>query len=151
MGRFADLCGEVASEADTGPEGLVLPEEALARLRDSGWVDEDIEDALEFVHATFVQNELIEAADALSAQLVDALSSFDDDARFQAAAAGRGGLSLDALRRLTRGVAHLERVLAPLREDAPVDLTHIDRLARRLVDEGLEAAMKPPRLSLPDR
>jgi hypothetical protein len=137
MGRFAELCGDVAAEADAGPDGLVLPQEALERLRESGWVDGDIEDALEFVHATFVQDELIEAADSLSGQLVELLGALDDDARFAEAAAGRARLSLDAIRGLTRRVVRLERVLAPLREGSAVDSTGVERLGRRLADEGI--------------
>ena len=150
MGRFAELCVDVAAEADAGPDGLVLPQEAIERLRESGWVDGDIEDALEFVHATFVQDELIEAADSLSGQLVELLGALDDDARFAEAAAGRARLSLDAIRGLTRRVARLERVLAPLREGSAVDSTGVERLGRRLVDEG-SAVGEPQRPPLSRR
>jgi hypothetical protein len=143
MGRFADLCVEIASEADAGSSGLVLPEETLARLRETGWTDGDIADALEFVHATFVQDELIEAADSLSGQLIDLLTAFDDDARFAEAAAGRARLSLDAIRRLAPRVTYLEGILAPLREGSAVDLTGLARLERRLADEGLGASAPP--------
>lgn len=143
MGRFADLCVEIASEADAGSSGLILPEETLTRLRETGWTDDDIADALEFVHATFVQDELIEAADSLSGQLVDLLTAFHDDTRFAEAAAGRGRISLDAIRRLVRRVIHLEGVLAPLREGSVVDLTGLTRLEHRLADEGLGAATQP--------
>jgi hypothetical protein len=149
MGRFAELCGDVAAEADASPDGLVLPQEAIERLRESGWVDGDIEDALEFVHATFVQDELIEAADSLSGQLVELLGALDDDARFAEAAAGRARLSLDAIRGLTRRVVRLESVLAPLREGSAVDSTGVERLGRRLVDESI--AVGEPRHSPPSR
>ena len=146
MGRFAELCVDVAAEADAGPDGLVLPQEAIERLRESGWVDGDIEDALEFVHATFVQDELIEAADSLSGQLVELLGALDDDARFAEAAAGRARLSLDAIRGLTRRVVRIESVLAPLREGSAVDSTAVERLGRRLVDEGIAVGepQRPP-------
>jgi hypothetical protein len=137
VGRFADLCAEVASEADATSSGLLLPDDTLARLRESGWTDGDIEDALEFVHATFVQNELIEAADSLSGQLVELLGALDTDTRFADAAAGRARLSLDAIRRLTRRVIHLEGILAPLRESTALDLTSVVQLERRLDDEGV--------------
>jgi hypothetical protein len=136
VGRFADLCAEVAAEADATDAGLLLPDETLARLREAGWTEEDIADALEFVHATFVQNELIEAADSLSGHLVDLLSELAEDARFSEAAAGQARLSLDSIRRLTRRVIHLEGILAPLRESTPVDLRRIVELERRLADEG---------------
>jgi len=150
MGRFAELCVDVAAEADAGPDGLVLPQEAIERLRESGWVDGDIEDAIEFVHATFVQDELIEAADSLSGQLVELLGALDDDARFAEAAAGRARLSLDAIRGLTRRVVRLESVLAPLREGSAVDSTAVERLGRRLVDEG-SAVGEPQRPPLSRR
>ena len=150
MGRFAELCVDVAAEADAGPDGLVLPQEAIERLRESGWVDGDIEDALEFVHATFVQDELIEAADSLSGQLVELLGALDDDARFAEAAAGRARLSLDAIRGLTRRVVRIESVLAPLREGSAVDSTAVERLGRRLVDEG-SAVGEPQRPPLSRR
>ena len=44
MGRIVELCGEVAAEAEEGPDGLILHPEAWERLRGE-WQDEDIEDA----------------------------------------------------------------------------------------------------------
>ena len=49
MGRIVDLCGEIAANADEGPDGLVLPPDAWAKLR-ADWPDEDIEDALSLVN-----------------------------------------------------------------------------------------------------
>jgi hypothetical protein len=150
VGRFADLCAEVAVQADATPAGLVLPDEARAGMHQAGWADADIADALEFVHATFVQDELIEAADLLSGHVVEMLGSFDDDARFAAAAQGRGALTLDALRRLVRSATHLAHVLAPLREQAALDLSALERLSRRLAEDGVEAAIaSPPRPKRP--
>jgi len=80
MGRIVDLCGEVAAAADEGPDGLVLPAEAWGRLRE-GWSDEDIEDALGFVKDSLLQSELVEAADSLSARLVEVLSGLGLTAR----------------------------------------------------------------------
>ena len=77
MGRIADLCGEVAAAAEEGPDGLVLPVEAWDRLR-AEWSDEDIEDALAFVKDSLMQAELVEAADSLSARLVELLGSWGD-------------------------------------------------------------------------
>ena len=77
MGRIVDLCGEVAAAADEGPEGLVLSAEAWDRLR-AEWSDEDIEDALAFVKDSLLQSELVEAADSLSARLVEVLGSWGE-------------------------------------------------------------------------
>ncbi len=147
MGRFADLCGDIASEADEGPDGLSLPPESLARLREAGWADEDIADALEFVQLTFLQNELIEAADSLSARLVEMLGAFAEDEAFKGAVAGRARLPIDTIHQLVRRVVHLEQVIGPLREGSPVDRTGLDRLQQRLVDRGLET--EPGRFRAP--
>jgi hypothetical protein len=145
MGRIADLCAEVAAEADETPDGLVLPQETLARLREAGWGEDDIADALELVHASYVQNELTEAADSLSAHLVDVLGAYADEQQFKLAAAGRAHLSLAVIGQIVRRVSHLERVLDPLREGSPVDRAAFERLERRLVDEGSETAVTPRR------
>jgi hypothetical protein len=152
VGRFADLCGEVASEADEGPDGLILPSETLARLREAGWADEDINDALEFVQLTFIQNELVDAADSLSAKLVEILGVYAEEQAFNHAAAGRARLSIEVIGQLARRVAHLERVIGPLRESTPVDRSPIDRLERRLADRGIEEAMgrEPPAKRRPE-
>jgi hypothetical protein len=145
MGRIADLCAEVAVEADETPEGLVLPQETLARLREAGWGEDDIADALELVHATYVQNELTEAADSLSAHLVGILGDYADEQPFRLAVAGRARLSLEVIGQLVRRVRHLERVLEPLREGSPVDHTAFDSLERRLADEGSQGTVRPRR------
>jgi hypothetical protein len=143
MGRFADLCAEIASEADEGLEGLVLPTETLARLRDAGWADEDLSDALEFVHMSFVLDELTAAADSLSARLIEVLGSFSDDEPFRRAVAGRAHLSIEVIGQLVRRVVHLEEVVAPLREGSPVERSAFDRLEKRLADQGLDAPTVP--------
>jgi hypothetical protein len=134
VGRFAELCAEVAAEADETPEGLVLPEDALARLHAMGWADDDISDALEFVHAAFIQNELLEAADALSGRLVGVLGAFGEAAAFRAALAGRAQLTLETIAQLARSVSYLEEVIAPLREGSPVDRSGFQRLIGRLAE-----------------
>ncbi len=158
MGRFADLCGEVAAEADETPDGLVLPEDALARLYAMGWEDGDIADALEFVHASFIQNELLEAADSLSACMVGVLGEFGHEVAFRAAATGRARLALETIGQLTRRVAHLEEILRPLREGSPVDRSDFDQLRVRLAgqDDPLEqparrAERAPARTTRPRR
>ena len=45
MGRFAELCGEVAASMEEDVNGLTLPPEAWDRFR-SDWQEEDIEDAM---------------------------------------------------------------------------------------------------------
>ena len=141
MGRFADLCGEIASEADEGPDGLIVPSETLARLREAGWAEDDVSDALEFVHLTLIQNELVDAADSLSARLVEILGAYAEDEAFDSAVAGRARISIDVIDQLVRRVSTLERVIGPLRESTPVDHAALDRLERRLADRGLEGAM----------
>ena len=78
MGRIVDLCGEIAAAAEEGEEGLILPPEVWDQLRQD-WSDEDIEDALGLVHDSLLQAELVESADALSAQMLDALGSLAED------------------------------------------------------------------------
>ena len=77
MGRIVDLFGEVAAEADEGADGLVLSPEAWDRLR-GDWKDEDIEDALGLVHESLLQSELVEAADSLTARLLEILGVYGE-------------------------------------------------------------------------
>src|SRR3989442_1901224 len=75
MGRIVELCGEVAAEAEEGPEGLILHPDAWERLR-ADWQDEDIEDALALGQDSLMQSELVESAGSLSAHLLDVLGAF---------------------------------------------------------------------------
>ena len=120
MGRIVELCGEVAAEAEEGPEGLVLPPEAWERLR-AEWQDEDIEDALALVQDSLMQSELVESADSLSARLVDVLGAFGETSAFRRAEAGQGALSVEVIGQLTRRVARLEEILEAFREGTPPD------------------------------
>jgi hypothetical protein len=140
MGRIVDLCGEVAAAADEGPEGLVLGAEAWDRLRED-WDDEDIEDALGFVRDSLLQGELTEAADSLSARLVETLGVFGGAAAFEEAAAGKGRIDLETIAHLVRRVARLEEILETYREGTPPDRRGFDALQRRLADHGIEAEM----------
>src|SRR5262245_66484042 len=110
MGRIVDLFGEVAAEAEEGPDGLVLSPDAWDRLREE-WRDGDIEDALSLVHESLLQGELVESADSLSARLVEVLGTFGADAAFQEAEAGRGALTLEVISQLARRAARLEDIL----------------------------------------
>jgi hypothetical protein len=141
MGRIADLFGEVAASADEGPEGLVLPAEEWDRLR-AEWSDDDIEDALVLVRENLLQGELVEAADSLSARLVELLGDLGQPAAFARCVEGGAALSLDVVGQLARRVDRLEEVLEIFRESAPPDRHGFDRLQRRLADRGIEAEMQ---------
>jgi len=149
MGRIVDLCGEIAAEAEEGPEGLVLSVETWDRLR-ADWDDEDIDDALSLVRDSLMQGELIEAADSLSFRLVEILGAFGETARFQQAAAGQAGLSLDTIGHLVRRVDRLEEILEVYREGQAPDRRGFDALRRRLADQGIEADMQEEGLALAD-
>ena len=141
MGRIVDLCGEIAANADEGPEGLVLPPEEWARLR-SEWTDEDIEDALAFVHDSLLQSELVEAADSLSARLVEVLGAFGNEQAFARAVEGGGRIDAETIGQLSRRVNRLEEILESFREDKGPDRRGFDALQRRLMDQGIEKEMQ---------
>jgi hypothetical protein len=141
MGRIVDLCGEVAAAADEGPEGLVLSPETWARMR-VDWRDEDIEDALGFVQDSLLQGELVEAADSLSARLLELLGGFGDEKAFKRVEAGEARFELETIGQLARRVARLEETLASYREGSPPDRRGFDALQRRLMDQGIEREMR---------
>jgi hypothetical protein len=141
MGRIVELCGEVAAEAEEGPEGLVLPPEAWERLR-GDWQDQDIEDALALVQDSLMQSELVESADSLSARLLDLLGAFGETAAFRKAASGQAVMSLEDIGQLARRVARLEEILESYREGNPPDRKGFDALRRRLADHGIEEEME---------
>ncbi len=140
MGRIVELCGEVAAEAEEGEEGLVLPPEAWDRLRDE-WNDDEIEDALSLVHDSLLQAELVESADALSAQMVDVLGAFSEPDAFSAAEHGQARIDLNVISSLARRVERLEEVLESYRDSSPPDRRRFDALRRRLADYGIEEEM----------
>jgi len=141
MGRIVELCGEVAAEAEEGPEGLVLPPEAWERLR-GDWQDQDVEDALALVQDSLMQSELVESADSLSARLLELLGTFGETAAFRKAESGQAALSLEEIGQLARRVARLEEILETYREGAPPDRKGFDALRRRLADQGIEEEME---------
>jgi hypothetical protein len=141
MGRIVDLCGEVAAEADEGPDGLVLPPEAWDRLR-ADWSDEDIEDALGFVRDSLLHSELIEAADSLSARLVEVLGDFGDAQAWARAVRGHASVPLEVIGQLARRVDRLEEILEACRDDRGPDRSGFDELRRRLMDQGIEEEMQ---------
>jgi len=141
MGRIVDLCGEVAASADEGPDGLVLPVDAWDRLR-SDWSDEEIEDALGLVRDSLLQSELVEAADSLSARLVELLGTWADARAWAAAVEGHASVPLDVIGQLARRVDRVEEVLETFRDDQGPDRRGFDELRRRLIDLGIEEQMK---------
>jgi len=141
MGRIVDLCGEVAAAADEGPDGLVLPVDAWDRLR-ADWSDEDIEDALGLVRDSLLQSELVEAADSLSARLVELLGTWADARVWAAAVEGHASVPLDVIGQLARRVDRVEEVLETFRDDQGPDRRGFDELRRRLIDLGIEEQMK---------
>jgi len=141
---MVDLCGEVAAAADEGPEGLVLSAEAWDKLR-AEYSDEDIEDALAFVKDSLLQSELVEAADSLSARLVELLGSWGDPKAWAAAASGHASVPLDVIGQLARRVDRVEEILETYRDDSGPDRKGFDELRRRLMDHGIETEMEAGR------
>jgi hypothetical protein len=143
MGRIADLCGEIAAAAEEGGEqGLVLPAEAWDRLR-AEWSDADIEDALGFVRDSYLQSELVEAADSMSARLVELLGTWGEARAWAAAVEGHASISVDVIRQLAHRLDRLEEILEVYRDEKGPDRRGFDELQRRLMDQGIEDEMRP--------
>jgi len=143
MGRIVDLLGEIAAEADEGAHGLHLSPDAWDRFR-VDWTDEDIEDALNLVRENLLQGELLDAADSLSARMVEVLGAFGSVGAYEAAQAGNARISLDVIGHLARRVERLEEVLEVFREGAPPDRAGFDALQSHLANLGIESEMKGP-------
>ena len=137
MGRIVDLCGEIAAAAEEGPEGLVLGPEMWDRLREE-WTDDDIEDALGLVRDSLMLGELVEAADSLSARLVEVLGSYGDSRSFKQLEEGEAVLGIDAVAQLARRVSRLEEILDAYREGGTPDRTGFLGLQHRLAEYGIE-------------
>jgi hypothetical protein len=142
MGRIVDLCGEVAAAVDEGPEGFVLPPEAWEEFRKE-WSEDDIQDALNFVTESFLQSELVEAADSLSARLVELLGPYGEQEAFESAVGGRATLDIEDIGQLARRLDRLEEILDLFRDDAPPDRQGLEALRKRLLDQGIEEEMRP--------
>jgi len=142
MGRIVDLCGDVAAAADEGAEGLVLPPEAWDQLR-GDWSDEDIEDALSLVRDSLLQSELVEAADSLSARLVEVLGTWGEAKAWAAAVEGHAAIPVEVIRQLAHRLERLEEVLEFFRDQKGPDRRGFDELQRRLMDQGIENDMRP--------
>jgi hypothetical protein len=143
MGRFAELCGEVAAAMEENADGLTLPPEVWDRFR-SDWQEEDIEDAMALIQDSLMQDELVDAADSLSARLVDWLGAFGAPETFQQTEAGEARVSVDALGQLTRRVARLEEALARYRDRLPPANPDFENLRQRLANHGIEEEMSRP-------
>ncbi len=142
MGRIADLCGEIAELADEGPDGLQLPPDAWERLRGE-WSDEDIQDALGVVSEAYLQNELVESADNLSARLIELLGTWGDARGWKQAVEGQATLSVEVIRQIAHRLDHLEDILEACRDEKGPDRRGFDLLQRRLMDHGIEQEMQP--------
>ena len=140
MGRFADLCGEVAASLEEGVEGLTLPPEAWDRFR-ADWQEDDVEDALAIVRESLMQGELVDAADSLSARMVELLGTYGSETAFRQAEAGEARIDLESIGQVARRVARLEEVLEGFRDSAPPADPGFDSLRRRLADLGIESEM----------
>lgn len=133
MGRIVDLLAEIASEAEEGSEGLTLSPDAWDLFR-ADWRDEDIEDALVLVRENLLQSELTDAADSLSARMLEVLGAFGGVAAYKAAAAGNACIPLDVISQLARRVERLEEVLEVFRDGAPPDRRGFDALQSHLAN-----------------
>ncbi len=142
MGRIANLCGEVVAAAEEGPEGLQLSTEAREQLRGE-WSDADIEDALALVNAPLLLSELVEAADNVSARLVELLGTWGEARAWTAAVEGHASISVDVIRQLAHRIDRLEEILESFRDQKGPDRRGFDELQRRLMDQGIEDEMRP--------
>lgn len=146
MGRIVDLLAEVVAEAEEGPDGqLVLEPDAWERLR-GDWEDEDVEDVLELARNTLHQTELLEAADSLSARLVEWLGELGSEASFQRAVERGGTVPMETVAQLARRVERLEEALEALRDGPGPERAGFDALQERLMNRGIERLMRPAEL-----
>jgi len=144
VGRILELCGEVAAQAEEGPDGIMLPPDAWERFKDD-WTEDEVEDALSLVRESLAQAELVEAADSLSARLLELLGAFGESDAFAAAQRGEAVLGLETIGQLARRLDRLEDVLDTIREEPPPDRRGFDALRRRLADLGIESEMEAGR------
>jgi hypothetical protein len=140
MGRIVDLFAEVAAEAEVSAEGIEISPDTFERLR-AEWEPEDIEDALQLVHETLLQGELVASSDSLSARLVDVLGDLSSAEAFAKAKIEGATLSLEVVGQLARRVAHLEEVLEHFRDEEAPGRERFEALRRRLADFGIEEGM----------
>ncbi|MBN2370037.1 MAG: hypothetical protein JXO72_06080 [Vicinamibacteria bacterium] len=143
MGRLAELCATIAAEAEEGPSGMDLTAVSWNRLRNEEWSDSDIGDALGIVRDCLLQSELFDAADSLSARLVDILSEFAGRQAFDRLTVHGATIPIEVVAQLVRRVTHLDEILDAYREGSTVDRRRFDELRGRLENVGIEDTMNP--------
>lgn len=150
MGRIVDLVTEVAAAADEQGSRLTLSPDAWDRLRDD-WGDDEIEDALALAQANFEHQAVVEAADTVSARVIEVLSVFSSEPEFRRAAQGDSPVTTDSLSTLARCVSYLEEALGAVRDAPGPDREKLDALLERLANLGIEDEMAPPSPQAPPR
>lgn len=142
MGRLIELITDVAASADEAGANLTLPPADFDRLRDD-WGDDEIEDALALAQTAFHHEAVNEAADSLSARVIEVLGLFADEKRFASTADPDAPLPTETLAHLARSVAYLEEALSLVRDAPPPDNTLFNKLLERLANRGIEDEMAP--------
>lgn len=142
MGRLIELITDVAASADEAGTNLTLSPADFDRLRDD-WGDDEIEDALALAQTAFHHEAVNEAADSLSARVIEVLGLFADEKRFASAAEPGAPLPTETLAHLARSVAYLEEALSLVRDSPPPDHTQFNKLLERLANRGIETEMAP--------
>lgn len=142
MGRIVDLFAEVAAASEESSDGLALPPDERERLRGE-WSEEDLDDMLALVKDSLYQTELVDAADSLSARLLEWLGALGSETAFKRTVEGGTKLTLEAVAQLARRVDRLEETLELYRDGVPPDRKGFDALQKRLMDHGLEHQIRP--------
>lgn len=140
MGRIVELITDVAASADEAGASLTLSAGDFDRLRDD-WGDDEIEDALALAQTAFHHEAVNEAADSLSARVIEVLGTFADEKRFAGCADPEAPLNTETLAQLARSVSYLEEALALVRDAPAPDRSRFDQLMERLANRGIEAEM----------
>lgn len=148
MGRLIELITDVAASADEQGAALSLANSEFDRLRDD-WGDDEIEDALALAQTSFHHEAVNEAADSLSARMIELLGTFADETQFNRASEPDALVPVEVLAHLARSVSYLEEALTLVRDAPPPDRTKFDKLVERLANRGIEAEMGPIAASLP--
>jgi hypothetical protein len=142
MGRLVELITDVAASADEEGTKLSLSASDFDRLRDD-WGDDEIEDALALAQTAFHNEAVNEAADSLSARVIEVLGTFADAQRFAATKEKDALIGTETLAQLARSVAYLEEALSLVRDAPPPDQTLFNQLLERLANRGIEEEMGP--------
>jgi len=142
MGRLVELITDIAASADEAGTQLSLSTSDFDRLRDD-WGDDEIEDALALTQTAFHNEAVNEAADSLSARVIELLGTFADEQRFASCAEPDAAVPTETLAHLARSVVYLEEALALVRDAPAPDRSRFDKLLERLANQGIEAEMAP--------